>query len=143
MYCPYCSNNETKVLESRIVDTSMRRRRECLKCSNRFTTYENAEFNLKVLKKSGKEEPFNLQKLSLSIQKACCKTDSQIILGLANKVQKKILNKKSNLIKSTLIGKLVLQELKKSDKIAYLRFASIYKGINDPKVFEKEISLIV
>ena len=142
MYCPYCSNNETKVLESRIIDTSMRRRRECLKCSNRFTTYEKSEFNLKVLKKSGKEEAFDLQKLSFSIQNACGKTNSETILKLTNKVQQKILNKKSNLVKSTLIGKLVLQELKKSDKIAYLRFASIYKGIEDPKIFKQEINLI-
>lgn len=142
MYCPYCSHAETKVLESRVLDSSLRRRRECLKCSTRFTTYEKAEFNLKVLKKSGQEEAFSLQKINNSIQKACSKTDSETAALLASKVQNKILNKKTNLIRSSEIGRLVLQELKKFDKIAYLRFASVYKKIEDPKLFEKEISLV-
>lgn len=142
MYCPYCSYAETKVLESRALDSSLRRRRECLKCSNRFTTYEKAEFNLRVLKKSGHEEAFSLQKIYNSIQKACSKTSPEVVTILAGKVQTKILNKKTNLIASTEIGKLVLQELKKFDKIAYLRFASVYKKIEDPKLLEKEISLV-
>ncbi|HLC52696.1 MAG TPA: transcriptional regulator NrdR [Candidatus Nanoarchaeia archaeon] len=142
MYCPYCSHAETKVLESRLLDSSFRRRRECLKCSNRFTTYETAEFSLKVLKKSGQEEAFNLQKIHNSIQKACSKTNPETVAALTGNVQKKILNKKMNLIKSADIGKFVLQELKKFDKIAYLRFASVYKAIEDPKILEKEINLI-
>ena len=143
MYCPFCSHGETKVLESRLVDTSMRRRRECLKCSNRFTTYENAEFNLRVLKKDGREEAFNLQKVTVSIQKACAKTDLDSINTLAQKIQRKILRKKVNPIKTTDIGRFVLQELKKFDKLTYLRFASIYKSIDDLKLLEKEIKMIV
>ena len=142
MYCPFCSHGETKVLESRLLDTSMRRRRECLKCSNRFTTYEHAEFNLKVLKKDNREEDFNLQKVALSIERACGKIDSDILTNLSKKVQEKILNKKKSPIKSNEIGRFVLSVLKKYDKIAYLRFASIYKSIDDPKLLEKEISLL-
>jgi transcriptional repressor NrdR len=142
MYCPYCSNNETKVLESRILDASMRRRRECLKCSNRFTTYEKPIFTLKVLKKDGREEEFSLNKIISSLQKACNKTDPEKITEISNKVQQKILNKKVNPVKSSFIGTAVLNELKKFDKIAYLRFTSVHKEIDDPKIFKKEINLI-
>jgi transcriptional repressor NrdR len=142
MYCPYCSNAETKVLESRILDATMRRRRECLKCLNRFTTYENAKFNLKVIKKDGREVGFEFKKIISSIQKACGKTSLETVDMLANKVQKKILNKKTNLIKSITIGKLVLSELKKFDKMAYLRFATVYKEIDDPQMLEQELQVL-
>tara|TARA_Y100000310_G_scaffold35122_1_gene33233 strand:- start:312 stop:743 length:432 start_codon:yes stop_codon:yes gene_type:complete len=142
MYCPFCTNEDTKVLESRILEDSLRRRRECLKCSNRFTTYERAIFNLTVLKKDGKEEPFNVQKLTQSIQKACGKTEEETIKLLAKRVEKKILRRKSKPIKTTDIGRYVLSELRRFDKIAYLRFTSIHKEIEDPKVLEKELKLI-
>ena len=142
MYCPFCSNQETKVLESRVLESSLRRRRECLKCTNRFTTYEQAEFSLRVLKKNGREEDFDLQKVAKSIERACCKAGSETVIGLSTKVQQKVLKKKTNKIKSTEIGKFVLQELKKADKIAYLRFASVHKSIEDPKLLEKELNLI-
>ena len=143
MYCPFCSHNETKVLESRILEDSLRRRRECLKCANRFTTYENAEFNLRVLKKDGKEEAYDLEKISSSLQKACGKTDIDSIKQLAHKVQQKVLRRKINPIKSTEIGKFVLQELKKFDKLSYVRFATVYKSIEDLKELKQEISFII
>jgi len=127
-------------LESRLLETSMRRRRECLKCKNRFTTYEQAYFQLRVIKKDGREETFDLQKVTRSMEKALGKVDSEVLIPLSQKVYQKILNKKKNHVKSTLIGKFVLNELKKVDKIAYLRFASIHKAIDDPKVLEKEIN---
>lgn len=142
MFCPFCSYPETKVLESRMSDASLRRRRECLKCSSRFTTYEKAEFNLAVLKKDGRLQPFDLQKISKSIEKACGKADEQAISKLSRKVEQKVLQKRTNQIKTTDLGHLVLQELKKYDKMAYLRFASVHKKINDPKILEKEINLI-
>ena len=142
MYCPFCTHEETKVLESRILETSLRRRRECLKCTNRFTTYEKAVFNRTVLKKKGKEEPFNIQKLTTSIERACGKADPEKTKLLARRVEQKILKRKTNPIKTTDIGKYVLAELKKFDKIAYLRFTSIHKAIADPKVLEKELKLI-
>jgi transcriptional repressor NrdR len=142
MYCPFCSHTGTKVLESRVLDTAMRRRRKCLKCSNRFTTYEHARFSLRVLKKSGQEEDFDLAKISKSMEKACGKANPETLLMLSSKVQQKILKKRNNPIKTTDIGKFALQELKKFDKIAYLRFASVHKSIDDPKLLEKEIAYL-
>jgi transcriptional repressor NrdR len=142
MYCPYCSNGETKVLESRLLDAAMRRRRECLKCMNRFTTYEHAQFNLKVEKKNGNEEEFNLQKISSGIERACGKISQETIHLLSSKIQRRVLNRKTNPVKSTVIGKIVLAELKKFDKMAYLRFATVYKKINDPHVLEQELAAI-
>ncbi|PIN73205.1 transcriptional regulator NrdR [Candidatus Woesearchaeota archaeon CG10_big_fil_rev_8_21_14_0_10_45_16] len=139
MYCPFCSHEETKVLESRVVEEAMRRRRECLGCANRFTTYEKAYFNLTVQKRDGRIQPFDLQKISASIEKACGKQEDQFIQNLTKKVEQKVLRKKTNPVKSVYIGNAILQELKKSDQIAYLRFASIYKGFEDPHAFKKEI----
>jgi transcriptional repressor NrdR len=142
MHCPFCTNSDTKVLESRLLDDAMRRRRECLKCANRFTTYERTLLNLNVVKKDGAIEPFNVQKIASSVEKACGKADPQTALSLANKIQRIVLRKKMNPIKTILIGKAVLNELKKTDKLAYLRFASIYKEIDDPKLLKKEINLL-
>ncbi len=129
-------------MESRLLETSLRRRRECSSCKNRFTTYEQAHFQLCVIKKDGREEGFDLQKITRSIEKALGKAEPEILISLSQKIYQKILNKKKNPLKSQLIGKLVLQELKRVDKIAYLRFASIHKAIDDPKLFEKEIDMI-
>jgi len=143
MLCPFCSHEETKVLESRIQDRSVRRRRECLSCAIRFTTHETFEFQLTVIKKDGREEPFNLSKLKSSIEKACNKINEEQLLSLTRSVEQKILSKKSSTIKTTEIGKLVLQELKKFDKIAYLRYTSVYKSIEDPVLLKKEVNAIV
>lgn len=141
MLCPYC-NNDTKVLESRLTDDAMRRRRECFTCANRFTTYEKAVFNLTVVKKDGRVQPFDIQKVSCSIQRALGKVNEETIKIVTRKVEQKVLRKKVNSIKTTSIGRLVLQELKKTDKIAYLRFATVHKSIEDPKMLEKELQII-
>ncbi|MBI2572704.1 transcriptional repressor NrdR [Candidatus Woesearchaeota archaeon] len=142
MYCPFCSHEETKVLESRIVEGAMRRRRECLKCLSRFTTYERALFNFAVLKRDGRSEPFDVAKLTSSIQRACAKSEPEVVSHLTQTVYRKILNKRTNPIKSTLIGSLVLAELKKQDKMAYVRFATIHKKIEDPKLLERELNFV-
>lgn len=136
MQCPFCSYQDTKVLESRVIDNAMRRRRECLKCSNRFTTYETVSFNLKVIKRDGREEEFLLQKIARSIEKVIGQKDQSAILALAKNVEQKILNKKVDSIKTKEIGRLVLQELRKVDRAAFLRFAAVYKSVHDPKVLE-------
>ncbi len=143
MFCPFCNNNDTKVLESRVIADSLRRRRSCQSCDNRFTTYERALFNLKVQKKDGRIQDFDLEKVETSIKPAYGKVDAQVIKSLALKVQRKVLNKKMNPIKTTHIGKFILQELKKADKMAYLRYATVYKGIEDPKNLEKELQMFV
>ena len=142
MYCPFCSYQETKVLESRISEDTLRRRRECLKCYNRFTTYEKAIFNLNVIKKDGSIEPFDINKIKLCMEKSCGKVEKSKILELSKNVEQKVLRKKSNPIKSIQIAKYSMQELKKHDKMAYLRFASVYKEIVDVKEFEKELGSI-
>ncbi len=143
LYCPFCLQTNTKVLESRAIQESLRRRRECLNCSSRFTTYEKAVFQLKVLKRDGREQEFDLAKIQRGIEKACNKIDPAILSNLSQKIEQKILHKKTNSVKSTEIGNIVLQELKKFDQMAYLRFASVYKSIDDPKLLKKELNLII
>ena len=143
MHCPYCSHEETKVLESRISEDALRRRRECLECENRFTTYEKAVFQFSVIKKDGREQPFNTEKIKSSVIKALGKAEDGSILALSKKIEQKILSKKKNPIKTTDIGKIVLQELKKVDSMAYVRFATIHKSIEDPQMLRKELQSMV
>jgi transcriptional repressor NrdR len=139
MLCPYCTQ-ETKVLESRHIDTSVRRRRECLDCNNRFTTYEKPIFHLTVKKKNGKEQPFNANKITESLKRACSKAQEQEISELSKKIETKLLSTKKGVFTTVQIGKTVLKELKKFDKIAYVRYASIHKDIEDPKMLVSMIS---
>lgn len=143
MYCPFCSKTDTKVLESRLLNDSIRRRRECLSCVNRFTTYEKAKIHFKVIKRDGKEQEFDLKKIETSINKACGKIQPEILTNLTRKIEMRILNRKMNPLKTSEIGKTVLQELKRYDKISYLRFASVHKEIDDPKMFKKELNTII
>ncbi len=131
MKCPYCNSESTSVLESRAtVDGSgMRRRRECSKCAKRFTTYEKVgNIDLKVLKRDGKKEEFDRNKLEKGIVRATAKRGvlDEEIQKVIDEIEMKLLNRKSTVVKSTDIGKLVLSRLKKIDGVAYLRFASVY-----------------
>lgn len=121
----------------------MRRRRECNSCANRFTTYENFSFNLTVEKKDGHEEEFQREKIKNSLLKACSKTPETIIEEMTKRIEQRILNKKVNRISTLEIGKQVLQELKKADKVAYLRFASVHKSFDDPEMFKRELSQVI
>jgi len=141
MLCPYCAK-ETKVLESRLIDDAVRRRRECLDCSNRFTTYEQAVFQLTVKKKDNREQPFDANKITESLKKACRKSDVTAILDLSKKIEAALLSKKKTILTTKEIGREVLKELKRFDKMAYVRYASIHKGIDDPKLLEKELSML-
>ena len=142
MYCPYCSHQDTKVLESRLINEAVRRRRECLGCNVRFTTYETPVFQLSVIKRDRREEPFQINKIQQSLEKACSKAEPELITELTKRIEQKILSKKTNQVKTSLIGKLVLQELKAVDKIACLRYATVHKKIADPKLLEKELKII-
>jgi len=143
MYCPFCSNEETKVLESRIIENSVRRRRECANCNNRFTTYEKFIFNLIVEKKDGREEEFQRNKIKNSLIKACSKTSEEAIEEMTKRIEQKIITQKVNKISTQEIGKIVLQELKEADKVAYLRFASVHKSFDKPELFKKELNQII
>lgn len=145
MICPFCHCNDSKVVDKRDNSESgtTRRRRECLQCQKRFTTYERIEtISLNVVKRSGKIEEFDREKLKKGIMKAVKKrdvTEAQID-ELIDNIEIKLLNRKTTLIKSTEIGQMVLTRLKKIDTIAYLLFASVYRDFNSIKDFEEAIS---
>ncbi|MEM4555124.1 MAG: transcriptional regulator NrdR [Candidatus Anstonellaceae archaeon] len=140
MKCPFCHYSETEVVDSR--DTSdyrIRRRRECLKCKRRFTTYEEVEKeDIFVIKKDGRREKFDRHKLILGIQKACEKRPVSLekINEIADKIESKIRRENSLEVKSSKIGELVMDQLRKIDEVAYVRFASVYRSFADIQSFE-------
>ncbi len=145
MRCPYCDNNKIKVTDKRASEKNeaIRRRRECLRCNQRFTTYERIEQNvLSVIKKDGRKEPYDRKKIWAGLKRSCKKlpiTEEQMEKVL-QRVERKL--KKHKDIKSKKIGDYVLRELKKLDKVAYLRFASIYKSFEDVNSFKEELKLL-
>ncbi len=144
MKCPFCQSIETKVVDKRETEDNLvtRRRRECLKCTKRFTTYERVELgDLMIIKKDGKREPFERNKLLRGLRRACEKrpVPTEKIDEIASKIEAKLRNTEKQEIDSKKIGELVVRELKKLDKVAYIRFASVYHEFEDIKSFEKEI----
>lgn len=144
MQCPYCQFDNTNVLESRISEegSAMRRRRECPKCGKRFTTYERAEgVDIKVIKKSGKTEDFNRDKLKHGIMKATWKRPVTIaqIEEMLDEVESILRKKATTQVRSWEIGNLVINRLKKLDPLAYLLFASVYRDFQDLNDFKLEI----
>ena len=144
MYCPFCHSKESRVVDKRDnVETGVtRRRRECLHCHKRYTTYERREsISLNVIKRSGKIEDFDREKIKRGIMKAVKKrplTETQID-ELIDDIELKLLNRKTSAIRSVDIGKMVLTRLKKLDTIGYLLFASVYQDFNSIADFEKAI----
>ena len=145
MKCPYCSSTETRVLDKReTADQQItRRRRECLRCGKRFTTYERIEMpDIVVIKKDKRREPFNREKLKTGIVKACSKRPISMdtIENIVDDIERKLRQYKKNEIKSSLIGEMVIKKLRTLDKVAYIRFASVYRDYNDISSFEKELN---
>lgn len=140
MRCPYCGNNETKVTDKRDAKESTRRRRECLKCGRRFTSYERPDTEIIVIKKDGRREAYNRDKLFLGIVKACEKREigHDKIDEIISEIEEK-LRKKGKEVESKTIGEQVIRALKKLDKVAYIRFASVYKDFHDLSDFKREI----
>lgn len=143
MICPYC-NSDTKVIDKRETpdQKATRRRRECLKCHKRFTTYERIErTDLFVIKKDERREPFNREKLKSGIIKACEKRpiSHETIEKVLNDIESVLRKKNKKEITSREIGEAVMKRLKKLDKVAYIRFASVYRAFEDLKSFEKEL----
>ncbi len=142
--CPFCSSLNNHVVDKRTVGGTgeIRRRRECLKCQKRFTTYEKiADLGLVVIKRDGRHEPFYKAKLINGISKALEKRPLENQAEeIANQIEKKLLKRGQSLIGSKLIGKMVLAELKKVDAVAYVRFASVYRQFKQPEDFTKEIT---
>ena len=144
MQCPYCHHDNTNVLESRITAEggAMRRRRECPKCSKRFTTYERAEgVDIKVVKKSGKIVDFDREKLKRGIMKATWKrpVSMEQIERMVDEIERILRRKNTTEVRSWEIGNLVINRLKKIDPLAYLLFASVYREFESLGDFEEEI----
>jgi len=144
MKCPYCSNIENKVIDSRLSGNflSVRRRRECLKCSRRFTTYERIEsIPFMVVKKDGRREPFQREKLLSGLIKACEKrpVSTADIENLVEDIEKEVKEKFYDEVSSDKIGEIVMKSLRKMDDIAYVRFASVYRQFTDVDDFLKEV----
>ncbi len=142
MRCPYCKGQELKVIDSREAEETTRRRRECLECKKRFTTYERVEkTDLTVTKKDGRGEPFNLEKLKAGILKACEKRpiSREKIDNICEEIEARLKKRESVEVPSTVIGEIVMKRLKKLDDIAYVRFASVYKEFKDIGELKKEI----
>lgn len=143
MKCPFCGSESHKVVDKRAVASAgeIRRRRECLKCSRRFTTYERlVGLELTIIKRDGHRELFSKEKLRNGIARALekCPAEDQID-ALVDKIERKLRRKGSQIITSRAIGQMVLTELKKVDTVAYLRFASVYRRFGQAEDFTKEL----
>ena len=144
MKCPYCNNKETKVLDKRETEdlSVTRRRRECLKCKKRFTTYERPEaLEVVIVKKDGRRERFDRHKLLTGILKACEKrpVSMEKIENVVDDIEADLRGKGESEIASKRLGQMVMKKLKSLDKVAYIRFASVYREFEDLESFEEEL----
>ena len=142
MRCPYCTTVETKVTDKRDCDSVTRRRRECLKCGKRFTTYERVELDLNVVKKDGRREKFSREKLFDGLIKSLEKRPftSEEVDKIIDEIEAHVYRiAKGKDIKSSRIGDIVMSTLKRVDKIAYIRFAAVYRDFADIDDFKEEI----
>ena len=148
MRCPYCGYKEDKVVDSRSTaeESAVRRRRECLKCGKRFTTYEYIEeVSLMVIKKDGRREPFDRKKILSGIIKACEKrpVGMEKMEEIITQVERAIQKKSDREVSSSRIGELVMERLKVLDDVAYVRFASVYRQFKDVGQFMVELKDIL
>ena len=148
MKCPYCGSKDTEVVETRDSEDleTIRRRRECLACNKRFTTYERIEnINLIVIKKDGKREQFNRDKLKSGIIRSCEKTKVSLedIEKIVTEIERELRGADSVEVESKRIGQMVSSRLKALDKVAYIRFSSVFKRFVDVEDFEKEVKRLI
>ena len=145
MKCPYCGKDNDKVVDSRsLVElNSIRRRRECLECSNRFTTYEYIDtIPLSIIKKDRRREPYNRVKIENGIRKACEKRpiSDEKIREITTRIEMKLNSRAEREIESNIIGEMVMEELHNLDQVAYVRFASVYREFKDVHQFVEELA---
>ena len=148
MKCPFCGNLESKVVDSRPSDegASIRRRRECLECHKRFTTYETMEsLPLVVIKKDGSRQTFDRDKLLGSMLKACEKRSVPLskLEEIAQEIEQSLQNDMEREVSSAVIGEMVMQKLKEVDEVAYVRFASVYRQFKDIGTFMDELNKLL
>lgn len=145
MYCPFCSATDTKVIDSRLVSDGhqVRRRRECLACHERYTTFESAELVMpRIIKRDGSREPFNEDKMRNGLVRALEKrpvSTEEMELSI-NKLKSKLRATGEREVSSELLGTIIMEQLKSLDKVAYIRFASVYRSFEDIKEFGEEIA---
>ena len=139
--CPFCSG-DTKVVDKRDAEDSTRRRRECISCGKRFTTYERPNLSLVVVKKDGRREAYSREKLKAGLLRACEKRPISIetVDSAVDRIEKAI--RDTDEVSSNEIGERVMAELKAMDKVAYIRFASVYREFDDLMAFEREVRLL-
>ncbi|MCA9197306.1 MAG: transcriptional repressor NrdR [Planctomycetales bacterium] len=144
MKCPFCQTDQDRVIDSRTSQDgfAIRRRRECLQCKRRYTTYERIEESeVKVVKKDGVREPFNREKIRLGLSKACWKrpvSDDQILTIVAE-VEQEVYDRFDSEIESRDLGELLMERLRKLDQVAFVRFASVYREFKDVRDFVDEL----
>jgi len=148
MQCPYCKSQDSEVVETRVSEdgTNVRRRRNCISCGKRYTTYERIEnITLIVKKKDGRREQFDREKLRQGIMRACEKTTVSLesINNIVDEIERELISGESVEIEAKKIGQMVAQRLKKLDKIAYIRFSSVFKRFVDLEDFEKELKKLI
>ncbi len=144
MRCPFCGSMDTRVIDSRLASEGMqvRRRRECIECGDRFTTYESAELVMpRIVKSDGTREPFNQEKLLNGILRALEKrpVDTESVESAINHIQRRLQTCGEREIPSRQVGEWVMQELRNLDQVAYVRFASVYRSFQDVSEFREEI----
>ena len=148
MKCPYCNHPDTRVIDSRPVEdgNSIRRRRSCDVCGKRFTTYEKVQtIPLIIIKKDNNREQYNRGKIENGILRACYKrpVSAEAIQHAIDRIETKIFNQEAKEIPSSMIGELVMEELKELDEVAYVRFASVYREFKDVNTFMDELKKIL
>ena len=147
MKCPYCGFSESKVVDSRPTDEgSIRRRRECLQCERRFTTYETVEsLPMVVIKKDGSRQTFDRSKVLRGIQRSCEKRPVPVadMERMALEIEQELQNKLEREISTELVGEMVMDKLKKADEVAYVRFASVYRQFKDINTFMSELNKLL
>ena len=147
MHCPFCNEDDTKVIDSRLVadGNQVRRRRECITCSERFTTFETAELVMpRLIKQKGAREPFNEEKLRSGMLKALEKRPVSVekIDEAISHISHKLRASGEREVPSKIVGELVMEELRKLDEVAYVRFASVYRSFKDLNEFREAIDSI-
>lgn len=141
MHCPYCDHSETKVIDTREIGDGIRRRRECLSCQRRFTTYERVSARLVIVKRDGRREEFNRQKLLEGVIRACHKrpVPAEALEQLVDEVETELIDRGAPEVESNEIGRLVMEKLKPIDDVAFVRFASVYRQFRDLEELTEEI----
>ncbi|MFA5317981.1 MAG: transcriptional regulator NrdR [Patescibacteria group bacterium] len=148
MKCPACNFNDTKVVDSRVATDgfSIRRRRECLKCNFRFSTYEEMEIlNLTIVKRDGRRENYSRDKLISGLKKALEKRPitEDNFKKLVNRIERDLQLLRKSEITSQQLGQAVMKELRKTDQVAYIRYASVYESFKDAQTFQKELNKLL